>query len=262
MHRFFLPPDQTRAATFQFEGREAHHAINVLRLKTGEEVSVLDGAGREYLCRVSKVSKRSIELESRQTRFTPPDDFQVTLIQAIPKGPAWENILQKATELGAHAIVPLLTERVVIHLHNEDAQAKIEKWKLIAIDAIKQCGNPWLPRIDPPRRLNEILKSSRKFDLVLIASLLPNTVHPREPFREYAQRHAANPRSVAVWIGPEGDFTPDEVRQIVEHGAHPITLGPRVLRSDTAAIYCLAMIQYELRAGEGQAGEEPDHEVS
>ena len=235
MHRFFLAPEQSRGPHLTLEGREAHHALHVLRLKSGDLVSVLNGAGEERLCRVGGTSRHAVDLSVEQTRFTPPSDFQITLLQAIPKGKAWENILQKATELGAHRIIPLVTERVVVHTEDN----KVEKWQWIAIDSIKQCGNPWLPHIDPPRALAEILKSSSRFDVSLVASLAPGAGSPRAFLQ--------NPvRTVAAWIGPEGDFTPEETEKIIAHGVRPITLGPRVLRADTAAISCLSIINYEL----------------
>ena len=235
MHRFFVPPQQCSGQELTLDGREAHHALHVVRVKVGEQVSVLNGTGHEYFCKVMATSRHAITLAVDETKSTPPDDLQVTLIQAIPKGKAWDSILQKATELGAHRIVPLLTERVVI-----DADAsKLEKWEWIAIDSIKQCGNRWLPQIDPPRQLRELLQQPLAVDLTLIASLEPGSEHPRRYLRDKAITR------VAIWIGPEGDFTSAETKIIREAGARPITLGPRVLRADTAAVYCLSVLNYE-----------------
>jgi 16S rRNA (uracil1498-N3)-methyltransferase len=236
MHRFFVDPQQGTGDEIELEGREAHHALHVVRVKAGEEVWVLDGMGHERRCTVISSSRQSMRLKVEETKLTPAPEVRITLLQAIPKGKAWENILQKATELGAYRIIPVITERVVVQADGD----KVEKWKWIAIDALKQCGNPWLPQIETPRKLAELL--GKAAELTLIAALEGKAEHPRVVL----DAHRGKLRSVSVWIGPEGDFTPAELRAIIDSGARPITLGPRVLRADTAAIYCLSVIQYEL----------------
>ena len=186
-----------------------------------------------------------------QKNLIPPLPYQVTLLQAIPKGKIIESIVQKATELGAARVVPLLSERVVAQLDDDTAEDKVEKWRLIAIEAIKQCGSAWLPQIDKPMSPKAFLARGEKFDLPLIASLQPDRRHPRELFKAFfAERHRL-PQSVCVWVGPEGDFTPAEMSAVKSAGASPITLGRLVLRSETAAIYCLSVLNYELQADDG-----------
>lgn len=245
MHRFYLPPEQCQGSTFTLENREAHHGLRVLRLREQERVAVLDGRGNEFLCEVRKLSKRSIELAVTQKNQIPPLPYAITLVQAVPKGKTMDLIVQKATELGVSRIVPLLSERVVPHL--EDS-AKPDKWHQVAIEAIKQSGAAWLPQIDPPLTPKEFLASNDRFDLPLIASLQSDTRHPRERFRAFQEEKDRAPQSVAVWVGPEGDFTPAEMNAARSAGALPITLGRVILRSDTAAIYCLSILNYELQS--------------
>ncbi len=248
MHRFYLPPDQCRDATIELTTREAHHAAQVLRLQRGERITVLDGAGHELLCDVSEISRRSVRLVVAHRHFTPRPPCSVTLLQAIPKGKVMDVIVQKTTELGCARVVPILTERVVAQLDDENAGHKIEKWRAVAIESIKQCGSLWLPHIESPVSLKEFLARRETFDLPLIASLQDNRRHPRECFRDFEHSHQRKPASVCVWVGPEGDFSPAEMNAIIAEGALPITLGPLVLRSDTAAIYSLSVLNYELLA--------------
>jgi len=175
MHRFYLPPERVGQAsclspppankpdrpeagsTLRLEGREAHHALHVLRLKRGERVAVLDGIGNEFLCAVENSLRDAVELRVTRKNFIPPLPCSITLLQAIPKGKIIESIIQKAVELGVRRIVPLLTERVVTRLDASDAADKQEKWRQVAIEAIKQCGAAWLPQIEPPTNLAEVL---------------------------------------------------------------------------------------------------------
>ena len=148
MHRFYLPPERCAGAALRLDGREAHHALHVLRMKRGELVAVLDGVGNEFLCTVENSSRQAVTLSVSLKNFTPPPPCSITLLQAVPKGKIIESIIQKAVELGARRIVPLLTERVVTHLDDEDAGNKRDKWQQVAIEAIKQCGAAWLPKIE------------------------------------------------------------------------------------------------------------------
>ena len=249
MHRFYLPPDQCQAPVLTLGEREAHHALHVLRLRHRERVSVLDGAGHELLCEVTEPGRSELHLAVQERRTAAPPPCQVTLFQALPKGKLIETIIEKATELGAARVVPLVTERVVSRLDEESAAHKLAKWHWVAIDAIKQCGTPWLPRIEAPVTLEQCLGRKEKFELALLASLQAGARHPRHYFRAFQEQHARGPASACVWVGPEGDFAPAELEAITAAGALPMTLGPLVLRADTAAIYCLSMLSYELQKG-------------
>jgi 16S rRNA (uracil1498-N3)-methyltransferase len=249
MHRFYLPPASTRGDSLRLDGREAHHALHVLRLQRGDLVTVLDGVGNEFLCAVETSSRHAVTLSVSLKNFTPPLPCSITLLQAVPRGKIIESIIQKAVELGARRIVPLLTERVVTQLDKEDAAVKREKWQQVAIEAIKQCGAAWLPQIEAPMTTERYLARKEKFDLSLVGSLQKERRHPRECFREFQAKHGRLPQSVGVWIGPEGDFTPEELEAIQASGALPISLGRLVLRVETAAIYSLSILNYELNSG-------------
>jgi 16S rRNA (uracil1498-N3)-methyltransferase len=246
MRRFYMPPNECQSDLLTLTGGEARHAAEVLRLRPGEEAAILDGEGREFFCRVEKVERKLVRLKIVQTSVSPAPACRVTLAQAVPKGKILESIIQKATELGVWRIVPLLSERVTTHLEGESVERKAEKWRQTAVEAIKQCGQRWLPRVEPPIPLPSLLARAEMFDLALVGSLQNGASHPREYFLSFERERHRRPASVVAWIGPEGDFSPGEVAAIEKSGARPMTLGPLILRSETAALYTLSIINYEL----------------
>jgi 16S rRNA (uracil1498-N3)-methyltransferase len=209
---------------------------------------VLDGAGVELLCEVSSTSSRDLHLTVIKKKSVHPPSCQVTLLQSIPKGKIIESIIQKATELGVYRIVPVLSERVVTRLEARGAEQKLEKWRHVAIEAIKQCGSAWLPRVDAPVTPDQFIGRNEKFELSLVGSLQDDARHPCTVFSEFRARHKRSPTSVCMWVGPEGDFTQPEIESIKAAGALPITLGHCVLRVETAAIYSLSILNYETQA--------------
>lgn len=247
MHRFYLPPERCAGTTLRLDGREAHHALNVLRLKHGELVAVLDGIGNEFMCTVKDVSRNAVTLSVSLKNFVPALPCSISLLVGIPKGKIIESIIQKSVELGARRIIPILSERVVTQLDDDDAENKRDKWQNVAIEAIKQCGAAWLPKVEAPMTIEQFLSRKERFDLSLVGSLQKERRHPREILREFETQHGRLPQSAGVWVGPEGDFTLDELKAIENSGAQPISLGNLVLRVETAVIYCLSVLNYELQ---------------
>jgi 16S rRNA (uracil1498-N3)-methyltransferase len=247
MHRFYLPPKNCAGNLLRLDAHEAHHALKVLRVKYGELVAVLDGIGNEFLCTVENSTRDAVTLSLSLKNFTPPPPCRITLLPALPKGKIIESIIQKSVELGAHRIVPILSERVVTQLDGESGEHKREKWQQVAIEAIKQCGASWLPEIEAPMTIEQFLSRKEKFDLSLVGSLQKKRRHPRDVFQEFEKTNGRLPKTAGVWIGPEGDFTLEELNEIQNSGAQPISLGNLVLRVETAAIYCLSILNYELQ---------------
>jgi 16S rRNA (uracil1498-N3)-methyltransferase len=253
VHRFYLPPGQCHGATLTLRDREAHHALRVVRVTPGERVIVLDGVGNQLHCEVRQLARHTVDLAVLQKSTLPPMPCQITLLQGLPKGRTFETIIQKATELGVSRIVPLLTQRAVVRLAAEAGPSKVEHWRQIAVEAIKQCGSPWLPRIETPLPPQAFIDRREQFDLALVAALQGQSERPRVWLEAYRTREQRDPQTVCLWIGPEGDFTPAELDAIRSAGAHPITLGRLVLRCETAALYCLSLLHYELQtAGDEQ----------
>ena len=250
MRRFFLPAHLCREETIQLSDQDAKHAVAVLRLHEGDSIRVLDGQGRELLCQVQKVDKQLVQARVLARKDLPKLPYQLSLIQAVTKGKSMDAIVQKATELGCRAIIPVFSERSVVRCDKAAAKSKQKKWETIAIEAMKQCGQGWLPKILPPLPLRALLSDNALSagQLSFLASLQSGAFHPRKHLEDYRNKHGCLPCSVTVWIGPEGDFTPAEVSDIQAGGALPITLGPLILRSETAAICALSFLNYELQS--------------
>lgn len=248
LHRFYLPPADCQTDLLVLTDQEAHHAIHVLRAQPGDRVTVLDGIGHEFLGEIEAVSRHSVSIRVAHRTESPRPNLRVTLFQGVSKARSMDTIVQKATELGVHQIVPVLSDRSVVHLRDETAERKVAKWQAVAVEALKQCGTPWLPRVTAVATPRQVVEQEPRFDLILVASLQPQARHPRACLEGFAQQAQRRPADLGVWVGPEGDFTPAELQLIQSAGAIPITLGPWVLRSETAALYCLAILNYELQA--------------
>lgn len=246
MHRFYLAPESWNPDALSLTGSEAHHCRNVLRLEPGAKIVLFGGLGRECTAEIISTEPAQIRLRKLHEAQTPPLRCRITLGQAIPKGKNMDLIVQKAVEIGAAEIVPILSDRTVVRLDEESAASKQAKWQTVSIEAAKQCGQNWLPRVQTPQTLAQFFQERRRFDLELIGSLQSDAVHLKKILAEYSAEHGDRPASVLMLVGPEGDFTPAELSLARSHGCRPITLGPIVLRVETASIYCLSVLSYEL----------------
>jgi 16S rRNA (uracil1498-N3)-methyltransferase len=280
VHRFYISPETWNPDALVLTGSEVHHARDVLRLNPGMKAVLFNGEGREITAEVVEVGRDQVRLRKLQEIKTPPLRCRITLAQAIPKGKNMDLIVQKAVEIGAAEIFPLISERTIVGLDAKDAAQKQAKWQQVAIEAAKQCGQNWLPQVQLPRKLKDFFSSSvgeaarlsdspaeavvsfpppssgirlpgsdlrpLTAELSLIGSLQSDAQHLKKILANYASEHGDRPTNVLMLIGPEGDFTPAELSLAKTHGCLPITLGPIILRVETAAIYCLSVLSYEL----------------
>jgi len=244
MHRFHLPADLWETATLP--PGESHHCVNVLRLGPDERVTVFDGAGREASAKIVSADSKAVVLKLSAVSKTPCPPCAITLAQAVPKGKNMDLIVQKAVELGAAAIAPLLSDRTVVQLDAGELEKKREKWQETALEACKQCGRNHLPAVARPCPPKDFFERAERAELMLIASLQPDARPIKSVIADFVSAHSRLPLTATILVGPEGDFTPAEIALAKSHGFFPVTLGPIILRTETAAIYCLSVLGHEL----------------
>lgn len=241
MSRFFIPPEAVRGKSMIISGKEAHHIIDVMRLKTSDTVVTFDGTGKEYTGVIKEISRNSLTVEIIETRTQAGRDSpQITLIQALPKKEKMDYIVEKSTELGVHSIIPVLTERAIPDWDETKRRSQAERWKKIAREAAKQCGRLDIPAVSAISSFADSVKNFSSFDLRLIAILSEEAVPVKDAIKGFKSGN------IVIAIGPEGDFTADEAKGAGESGFKAIDLGPRVLKSDTAGLALLAILNYAL----------------
>jgi len=241
MSRFYVPKDSVKEDRIVITGKEAHHILNVLRFSEGDVVSVFDGTGKEYRCSIRSASRKGIVADILDTRdLSEKDPVTFVLVQAIPKKEMMDYIVEKATELGVARIIPVITERTIVRPDKARSASKLKRWMRIAEQASRQCGRPTIPVVDHPKRFSDAVALIADQALCLIAHLEEGTRPLKETLRGFKGK------SVIVFIGPERDFTEGEVRLALSRGALPVSLGPRVLKSDTAGLAALSILGYEL----------------
>jgi 16S rRNA (uracil1498-N3)-methyltransferase len=245
--RVFCAPADAEPTEIVLSADESHHLVTVNRAGQGDTVTAFDGRGAEWICTLKEPDRRAARLAVRFSQRAKPLPYSITLGQALPKGGFMDAIVRRATELGAARIVPLESERTQVHLEADRTDKKIEKWQVAALEAAKQCGNPWLPEIAPLQEAGAFMEEARGYDLKLIASLQPGARSLKTVLASFRSAQGGQPRKVLWLVGPEGDFTPAELSRAKSCGFEPITLGPLVLRCETAAVYAISVLSYELQ---------------
>ena len=237
--RFYLPQADWGESVLVLKGEEAHHCVRVLRLKAGTRIEVFDGVGQSATGTLSSVSKDHVEVQIESKQYTPPPSLRISLYQAIPKGGNMEWIVQKAVELGVLEIQPLISTHTVVK--PDQLEKKAQKWQKIALEACKQCGQNWLPRVQTPMNYDQWLTQYELEGCALIAALDPRAVSLAEGIAQFQRTGAA-----AVLIGPEGDFSQKEYDLAIGQGFQPVSLGEIVMRVETATLYTLSALKYAL----------------
>jgi 16S rRNA (uracil1498-N3)-methyltransferase len=236
MPRFFLAPEQWGQPALV--GDEARHCAQVHRCRVGQEIQVIDGKGRYAAAEILSMTKQQVSLRLTQVMEQPPR-AELILAAAVTKGESFEWILEKAVELGVTRIFPLLTERVIVRLNTAEAQKKQQKWQRLVLEACKQCGQARLPDVEVPQSLTAALSWAEAVPVKLCAALVPEA-------QRFQSQWVQGQQCVILFIGPEGDFTAGEYTQIFAAGGLPWSLGCFTLRSETAAISAVSMIQHYL----------------
>jgi 16S rRNA (uracil1498-N3)-methyltransferase len=245
--RVYCTPPTAEPAELTLSPEESHHLVAVNRARVGDTVVAFDGHGAEWICELVSDRKNAAVLKVRLAQRIKPLAYEITLGQALPKGQSMDAIVRKATEIGVARIIPLESERTQVHLDGDRSDKKIEKWQTAALEAAKQCGNAFVPEISPVQNATAFMETARGYDLKLIASLQPGAKSLKGVLAAFQAAQGRTPKKVLWLIGPEGDFTPAEMSVSKNCGFEPITLGPLVLRCETAAVYALSVLSHELQ---------------
>ena len=243
MYHFFVSPDQVRENHIYIEGSDVNHIKNVLRMRVGEVLEISDGNNTNYLCEIESLEDEEIcvvILEQQISEVELPS--KIYLFQGLPKNDKMELIIQKAVELGAYEIVPVATKRAVVKLDEKKAHKKVERWNSIAEGGAKQSGRSYVPKVNSVMSFKEAIAYASELDVKLIPYELAEGM-------QETKRVITNIKpgqSIGIFIGPEGGFEPSEISYAMEAGVTPITLGKRILRTETAGITTLSILMYQL----------------
>ena len=243
MHHFFAEPSQIADGKVTITGSDVNHMKNVLRMKPGEAVEISDGDGMRYLCVLETFTEEGASLRIEDVEADAVElSSKLYLFQGLPKSDKMELIIQKAVELGAYEIVPVVTKRAVVKLDEKKAAKKVQRWKAIAEGAAKQSGRSLVPEIHEVMSYAEALRYAQELDVRLIpyekASGMTTT--------KQAVESICPGQSVGIFIGPEGGFEEMEIAQAQENDVLPISLGKRILRTETAGLAVLSVLMYHL----------------
>ena len=244
MYQFFVEPSQITDTTVIIEGGDVNHIKNVLRMKPGEEIAASNGQdGKEYRCGIVSIEEDRVICE---LRFVKEDGLELSsrvhLFQGLPKADKMELIIQKAVELGVYEIIPVETKRAVVKLDTKKAKQKTERWQAIAEAAAKQSKRRIIPQVKEPMTFGQALQQAESMEIKLIPyELAEGMTRTKEIISNLPQN-----ADIAIFIGPEGGFEEAEISKAKECGVEPITLGKRILRTETAGLTVMAWIMYQL----------------
>ena len=244
MHRFFVEEPAMGENRITITGGDVNHIKNVLRMAVGDKICVINGQNnKEYYCEITAVGNDAVDTRICEIRESDQElGNEVVLFQGLPKSDKMELIIQKAVELGVHTIVPVSTDRTVVKLDAKKEANKRKRWMSISESAAKQSGRLRIPEVTPVVSYREALEMAKKMDVRLIPYELAEGMEKTRELMSSIQPG----QSVAVFIGPEGGFESSEIEKAMEIGAWPITLGKRILRTETAGLVTLAMLVYNL----------------
>ncbi len=246
MYRFFVPFTQIQEKSAVIRGDDVNHIRNVLRMERGEELVISAGRGVDYVCRIEEILPEQIELEIwREEPVRTELPVRLVLFQALPKADKMEWIIQKAVELGVQEIVPVRTKRCVVRLDEKKAVKKRERWQGIAEAAAKQSGRGIVPQVRDVMNFEEALREAEELECTLIPyELFDDMKNTAEQFSR-----AAASSSVGIFIGPEGGFERGEVEMAIQQGTSPVSLGKRILRTETAGLMVLSVLMFQIEGG-------------
>lgn len=242
MPKFFVDKNCIFDSKIILSGDDMRHIVKVLRKNIDDIIEVFDGNGNSYKVKILEINKENITTEIIEKSYQQDAKINITLFQSLPKMDKMELIIQKCTELGISKIVPFISERTVVKIDNKKTElSKLDRWRKIAQEACKQCGRAMVPEIDYICNYKDVLDKLKIYDINIFAYEKEDKLNLKSVLRE-------NPeiKNISIIIGPEGGFSEKEVEQAIAHRAKAITLGPRILRTETAGMAILSILMYEL----------------
>lgn len=243
MYQFFVEPEQIEQEEICIYGNDRNHIVNVLRMKAGERIQIGDRQGNTWLCCIEEIDKEFVRTRILESLEASQElKSRIYLFQGLPKGDKMELIIQKAVELGAYEIIPVKTKRTVVKLDEKKEQAKKKRWQMIAESAAKQSKRQIIPEVSSVISLTEAFLRAKNMNVRLIPYEEADTM---QRTRELIGSVQAG-QDVAVFIGPEGGFDREEIEEAIGFGIQPITLGKRILRTETAGLAVLSVLMYQL----------------
>ncbi|MFQ5886813.1 MAG: RsmE family RNA methyltransferase [Anaerolineae bacterium] len=250
LHRFFIPPEWLQGEGVEITGPLTHQMRNVLRLKPGDRVILLDNSGWEYQVELGEVSRERVAGQILQKSLVASEPrTKITLYQSVLRGRAFESVLQKCTEVGVVAFVPVVAARCIISSLEDIRENKLERWRRITLEAAEQSRRGRLPVLRPALLLRQAWQEASGGGLTIVPWEEAGPGMPAQrnkSLRSLLRGAEPTPFSVNLFIGPEGGFTPQEIEQGERYGAVPVTLGPRILRAETAGLVAASVILCEL----------------
>lgn len=248
MPKFFVNQEQVNEEKIKIIGNDVNHIKNVLREKVGNKLTICNTDNRkDYLCEILKIEEDYIECKIKEKLANDVEsNVRVTIMQGLPKADKMELIIQKSVELGGYDITPIEMKRCVVKLNEKDKQKKIQRWQKISEVAAKQCGRNIIPNINSVINIKNVCNSIEEYDIVLVAYENEKEVTIKQELKKIKEKYNKEEIKIAVIIGPEGGIAPEEVKILQANGAIPITLGKRILRTETVALNVLSVIMYEL----------------
>ena len=247
MPKFFVEANQIQKNQITIQGKDVNHIKNVLRKKQEDTLTICNQENNlDYLAKIVKIQEDKIICTIEEELKTNAEaKVEVTILQGLPKADKMELIIQKAVELGACAITPIEMKRCVVKLQEKDKKKKLERWQKIAQVAAKQCGRNKIPEITPVENIQNICQLCQEYDIVLVAYEKEEENKLRYEL-EKLKENKTQKLKIAILIGPEGGIDDTEINQLKKDGAKIITLGKRILRTETVALNMLSIIMYEL----------------
>lgn len=243
MHHFFVSPEQIDDTYVTIKGNDVNHIKNVLRMKAGEDLLVSNGVDKDYYCQIEAVTEEEIKAKILQEDFAGTElPTELYLFQGLPKADKMELIIQKAVELGVKEIIPVATKRCVVKLDDKKEASKLKRWQAISESAAKQSRRMIIPEITPVMSFKDAINRAKAFDLGII---------PYENFKDMEETRnvlskVGKNMKIGIFIGPEGGFEESEIKYAFDTGVMPISLGKRILRTETAGLAILSVLMFRI----------------